>query len=134
MTDHALDRRDEHLPERAAFLIVLALPAIIWLAHFLVVYSAAAVWCARVAGEDGSLGLIRPLALGLTVLALGAISWTGWHGYRRHRHGSEATPHDMDTPGDRHRFLGFATLLLAALSAVATIFVGLAVLVVGTCQ
>ena len=57
-----------------------------------------------------------------TVLALIGIGLNGWSGWRRHRFGEESLPHDFDTPGDRHRFLGFATTLLAVLSAIATMF------------
>ena len=39
-------------------------------------------------------------------------------------HGNATLPHDDDTPEDRHRFLGFAALLLSALSAVAVIYAG----------
>ena len=37
-----------------------------------------------------------------------------------------------DTEADRHRFLGFATLLMAGLSAVATIYVALVYPVLGS--
>jgi hypothetical protein len=57
----------------------------------------------------------------------------GWSGYRRHRHGTETPPHDADTSGDRHRFLGFATMLLAGLSAIATLFVAMAALYFDHC-
>jgi hypothetical protein len=43
-------------------------------------------------------------------------------------------PHDFDTPGDRHRFLGFATVLLAGLSAVATLFAAVVVLYFEDCR
>jgi len=43
-------------------------------------------------------------------------------------------PHDADTPEDRHRFLGFATLLLSGLSAVAVIYTALVVVVFRSCH
>jgi hypothetical protein len=55
-------------------------------------------------------------------VGLAAIAWNARVGWRRYRHESAATQH-ADTPPDRHRFLGFATLLLAGLSFVAVAFV-----------
>ena len=51
-----------------------------------------------------------------------------------HTAGLQRMPHDFDTPGDRHRFLGFATVLLAGLSAVATLFAALVVLYFKDCR
>jgi len=47
--------------------------------------------------------------------------------------GSATLPHDDDTPEDRHRFLGFATLLLSALSAVAVLYAGLVAVFIRSC-
>jgi hypothetical protein len=68
-----------------------------------------------------------------TALALAAIGIVGWIGYRRHRFGNADAPHDDDTPEDRHRFLGFATLLLSGLSAVAVIYAALVAVFVERC-
>jgi hypothetical protein len=70
----------------------------------------------------------------MTAAALAAIGATGWSGYQRHTHGDSAPPHDADTPEDRDRFLGRASMMLAGLSAVATIYVALATLMVGSCR
>ena len=67
-------------------------------------------------------------------MALVAVTWFGARGLRGHRLGDATLPHDDDTPGDRHRFLGFATLLLCGLSFVAVVYVALAVAVIGTCR
>lgn len=101
---------------------VLIVSPIIWAAHFLLCYLTAAIWCAKQAGRDASLGPVRWAIAAYTIVALIGIAWNGRSGLRRHRFASEPLPHDFDTPGDRHRFLGFATLLLAGLSAVATLF------------
>ena len=42
----------------------------IWAAHFLLCYVTAAIWCAKVAGPDGSLGGVRVAIAVYTVLAL----------------------------------------------------------------
>lgn len=106
----------------------------IWSVHFLGCYITAAVWCAKFAGPDRSLGGVRAAIAVYTVVALIGIAITGWFGYRRHRHGSGAVPHDFDTPEQRYRFLGFATLLLAGLSAVATLMVAVVALFVENCH
>jgi hypothetical protein len=92
------------------------------------------------------------------MVALAGIAVTGWEGFRRHRYsppslaagpstllgaspstllgasGTEATTHDLDTPGDRHRFLGFATVLLSGLSAVGVLYAALAATYFDTCR
>jgi hypothetical protein len=115
----------EPLPEEKESLWLLAVSPAIWAAHFLLCYLTAAIWCEKLDGAHTTLGLVR-LAIALyTALALLGIGLNGWAGWRRHRHGSETTPHDFDTSEDRHRFLGFATLLLSGLSAIATLFVAM---------
>jgi uncharacterized iron-regulated membrane protein len=125
------DARD--LPERSVLLVVLILAPTIWFAHFLVTYAAVAVWCARFAPADGGLGVMPRVVAVLTAIAITGIVLTGWGGWTRHRHGGETAPHDMDTPGDRHRFLGFATLLLSGLSAIATLYVGVSTFFFSRC-
>jgi hypothetical protein len=125
----------DELPETSLHLWLLAAPPAIWTAHLLLCYVTAAIWCARVAGPDGALGVVRTLILVYTATALVGITVIGWDGYRRHRHGgTETVPHDFDSAEDRHRFLGFATLLLAGLSAVATVYVAIAALFFESCR
>jgi hypothetical protein len=102
---------------------MLTLAPVIWAAHFLSCYVTAAIWCAKFAPPGGSLDGVRSAVMWYTAAALIGIGFIAWEGLRRHQHGTETTTHDLDTPEDRHRFLGFATLLLAGLSAVATIYV-----------
>jgi hypothetical protein len=106
----------------------------IWAVHFMLCYITAAVWCAKFAPRFGSLEPVRWAIAIYTVMALSGIAWNGWDGLRRHRFGSESLPHDFDTPGDRHRFLGFATVLLAGLSAVATLFAATVVVFFEDCR
>lgn len=120
-----------YLPEKREHLLMLATPPLIWAVHFLASYVTAAVWCAKVAEPFGP---VRTAIAIYTVAALAGIGYAGWKGARRHSFGSARVPHDFDTPEDRHRFLGFATLLLAGLSAVATIFAALTVVFIETCH
>lgn len=123
-----------HLPEKNESLWMLTISPALWAGHFLLSYVTAAVWCAKLAGRDGSLLEVRLAIAVYTALALLGIGITGWVGYRRGDLGRSTTPHDLDTPEDRHRFLGFATLLLSCLSAVATLYVALAAVFIETCR
>jgi len=121
-------------PERKESLWLLAVSPTIWAAHFLLSYVTVAIWCAKVAGRAGLLGASRTMILAYTILALIGIGITTWRGYRRHDIGSASLPHDFDTPEDRTRFLGFATMLLSGLSAVAVLYVALTAVFVETCH
>lgn len=122
------------LSEKKESLWLLTAAPVIWAAHFLLCYLTAAIWCAKVVGQGGLLGDVRIAIAVYTVLALVGIGITGWIGYRRHTYGTASTPHDFDTPEDRHRFLGFATLLLSGLSAVAVLYVAVVAVFVDTCH
>jgi hypothetical protein len=121
---------------------LLTLAPVIWAAHLLLSYVSAAIWCAKFAGPEGTLNGI-PIAISwYTAAALVGIALVGWEGFRRHHHpsaplgagGTETTTHDLDSPADRHRFLGFATLLLSSLSAVAVLYAAFASTHFTTCQ
>lgn len=123
---------ETHESNQSLWLLTIA-PSI-WAVHFLASYLTAAIWCAKVVDRSGSLETVRILIGVYTLVALSGIGWIGWHAYQRHSHGEGETPHHDDTPEDRHRFLGFATLLLSGLSFVATIYVAMAAIFMETCQ
>jgi hypothetical protein len=77
---------------------------------------------------------VRIVIAACTAVAIIGIVLTGLVGYRRHGHGFETKPHDLDSPEDRHRFLGFAMLLLSGVSGVATIFSALPAVFIGSCR
>lgn len=112
------------LSEEKESLWILIVSPTIWAVHFLLCYITAAIWCAK-RGADASLFPIRVLIGIYTAVAIIGIAWNAWGGYRRHRFGQGKLPHDFDSPEDRHRFLGFATLLLALLSGVAVLYAAL---------
>jgi hypothetical protein len=129
-------REPEITHEQRQSLWLLTLGPAIWIAHFGLVYAAASIWCAKVT-SDGSLGAMHQIVAGLTIAALAAIAIVGRVGWVRHTYGEEddtVPPHDADTPEDRHRFLGLATLLLAWLSGVATIYVAASAFFFDTCR
>jgi hypothetical protein len=125
---------DAALTEEKESVWSLTMAPVIWAAHFLACYGTVTIWCAKVAGPGGSLGGARWAIAVYTVAALAGIAIIGRAGLRRHRPGLETASHDFDTPGDRHRFLGFSTLLLAGLSAVATLYVAMAAVFIGDCR
>lgn len=130
------ERTDERAapPESRESLWLLTFGPAIWSLHFLLSYITAAIWCAKVVGRTGPLDGVQ-IAVGIyTLLALLGIGLTAWRGYRQHSFGTATAPHDFDTAADRHRFLGFATLLLCALSFVATVYVALVVIFIGSCE
>jgi hypothetical protein len=113
---------------------MLTLAPAIWAAHLLLSYVTGAVWCAKFADRAGTFGNVRVAVAWYTAIALAGILFVGWQGFRRHQHGTETTTHDLDTAEDRHRFLGFATLLLSGLSAVAVLYAAVAATYFETCR
>ena len=120
--------------ERHQSLWLLTASPTMWAVHFLLSYVTASVWCAKFVGPSGSLTTVRVAIAVYTTLALAGIGIVGWIGYRRHSFGSAELPHDADTPEDRHRFLGFATVLLSALSGVAVLYAAFVILFFGRCD
>lgn len=124
----------EETAEKHESLWTLAAAPLVWLGHFLLSYGLAAVWCARFAGEDGSLRPVRLAIAALTLVALLLLAWVGARAWRRHRLLQGRAPHARDTALDRHRFLGFAVVLLCSLSAVAVGYSAMVVVFVRSCH
>lgn len=120
-------------PEHDDSLWYLPAAPLVWAAHFLLCYATAAVWCAKLVSRDGSLLPVQIAIAAYTTVSLIAVAWLGWRGFKRHRERRPA-PHDADTPEDRRAFLGFASLLLAGLSAIAIVYEALPALLIRSCQ
>jgi hypothetical protein len=130
-----MNRAHPELAERNRSLWVLAASPLVWAGHLLIAYAVAAVWCAKfAAGRETTLAPVRLAIALLTAVSLAAIAIIGWRGWRRHRLQETPPPHDADTPESRHCFLGFATFLLSALSAVAVLYQALAALFIRSCR
>lgn len=112
---------------------LVAAPAL-WAAHFMLCYITASVWCAKFTPGSGSFVTVRTAIFAYTVAALLLIARVAWSGWQRHTLGNTPPPHDADSAPSRHRFLGFATLLLSGLSAIAVVFQTLPALFIGSCQ
>lgn len=122
-------------PEARESLWTLLWGPTLWLLHFLVSYATAAIYCARHGAADDEIGPVTLAVAAYTVVALVLILLGAHRGFGRHRYGEDAAPpHDADTAEDRHRFLGYASLLLCGLSAIATVFVAMAVVFAGSCR
>lgn len=119
--------------EKNQSLWLLAAAPLFWAGHFLLSYSTAAVFCAKFVGPDGSLFRVRIAIASYTVGALLLIGAAARLAWKRYRHDDAAAPYDADTAAGRHRFMGFAALLLCALSAIATLYAALAALFIGSC-
>ena len=128
-------------PDRDSLWLLTVAPTV-WAAHLLLSYVTAAIWCAKFADPKGSLNGIPQAVAWYTAVALVAIAIVGWEGWRRHRYpstalgtsGTETTTHDLDSREDRHRFLGFATLLLSGLSGVGVLYAAMAATFFDTCR
>jgi hypothetical protein len=106
----------------------------VWALHFMASYITAAIWCGKVAGPSASLTTARSAIALYTLLALAAIGFIGYAGYRR-QHSESATPeHDDDTPHDRRWFIGFSTVLLAGMSAIAVCYAAMTLFFIEGCQ
>ncbi len=102
----------------------------VWAAHFGFVYAAAAIACERGLAGSSLLGLplVPLLVLGATVLALAAVALAGWHAGRRLEDGLAGQG------GEGHRsFLAWLAVATALLAALAILWEGLPVLLVGGC-
>jgi hypothetical protein len=124
----------QHKPEENESVWMLVLAPSIWAVHFMASYLTAAIWCAKVAQPGESIATVRWAIAIYTIVAIALIFVVGRVGYLRHTSRSVAAgPHHTDTAEDRHSFMGFAMLLLSALSIVATIFVALVAVFVENC-
>lgn len=120
--------------EQNESLWMITLSPSIWATHFLLSYLTAAVWCEKFAGPDGSLSGARAAIWVYTAVALISIALVGGWGWARYRRMPETVPMGNDSRKARYRFLGYATLLLSILSAVATLFVGMTSYFIGDCN
>ena len=106
---------------------------VIWAAHFMTCYVWAALACGRLASDQSfaraQIGIGIATAVAATAIALCFMS-----GFRHLGGRLPDQPNDDGTPEDRTRFMAFTTILLAILSLIATLFVGVAAIGVGACR
>jgi hypothetical protein len=102
----------------------------IWSTHFTICY----IWVAMACGRFGSFESARTGVAIITAVSATAIAGCFVYGLSRHGYRLPDQPNDDGTPEDRTRFMAFTTMLLAALSLVGTLYVGLAAMAVGGCR
>ena len=106
---------------------------VIWTAHFLGCYAWMVLGCGRL--RDPIIAPPTSAAItGVTAVALIAITTLFVHGWRRHGYDLRDQPNDDASPQDRTRFMAFTTMLLAGLSWIATLYVGVAAWWIGGCS
>jgi hypothetical protein len=105
---------------------------IIWSTHFTISYIWAAMACGRFAPQAA--GSLDRVLLVLTVLALAAIGVFFVRAFRQLGYRLPDQPNDDGTPEDRNRFMSYTTMLLAGMSWIGTLFVGVASTAMGGCQ
>lgn len=120
----------ERIPEVRESLWSLVLSPAVWAVHFLACYAGAAVSCEKGWGFDPARRLIAWLT-GAAALAIALRAAAAW---RRSGRGEGPPTREFDTDEDRHRFLGYAELLLAGLSLMGVLYAGGAALAFGSCE
>jgi len=106
---------------------------LIWVAHFVLSYGTASIYCAK-AAEPGDLGPVRVIIAALSALALGALAVVVRRELKRAPLGDASALSSFGLPSDRAQFLAFATLLLSGLAAVGVVFVAMPAVFFETCR
>ncbi|KQT52704.1 hypothetical protein ASG43_19895 [Aureimonas sp. Leaf454] len=106
----------------------------VWAVHFVLCYVFAAYECAPNDAIFQPIEVSRYAIAGFTLVALVIIGYVGLRGLREWRSNEGSFPHADDTPEDRERFLEFSSVLLAALSFIAVLFVALPALLLVDCR
>ena len=110
------------------------LPAALWALYFAAVYAVQGAGCAAAVEAPGpeGFGPLRAVLLALTLAAAAAIAGSGLWSWRTWRRVRPATA--RGTAFERSTFLAQGALLNAALFLVATLWVGLPVLLFDPCR
>lgn len=112
----------------------MAMPAVVWAVHFVVVYSMAGLACGqgwqreRIAGLEAVTWLMVAATIAAW-LVLAFIAWTGWRG----RQAMRSAGQPLDNIQARKRFLSTVTLAMAAIAAMAVLFTVIPVFLLPTC-
>ncbi|PAQ04995.1 hypothetical protein [Mesorhizobium temperatum] len=121
------------IPKEIETLWTLFTAPVVWVAHFLVCYIGAAIYCAKPELVGLSFSAVRAGIAAATVIALSLIALSAWLAWRQWGFGTDDPPHDDPTRRDRTLFQGFATLLLSGLSFIAVIFTAMPALFLTEC-
>lgn len=118
--------------EEASSLWLITLGPLVWAIHFIIVYSATAVVCAKLDGAY--MGVLRAGIGGLTIVALCAIGWVAWQSWKQWDYLTDHDySHEQPTGEHRHEFLGHSAFLLAVLGFIGTIYTSLPAIFIAGC-
>lgn len=106
---------------------------VVWSTHFMLCYFTVALACGRFTAVLPA-ARVHALLAAYTLLALAGMLACLWWGWRQLGGTWPRHHHDDDTPQSRRRFMAFTTVLLAALSVLATVFESAALWAVGPCS
>jgi hypothetical protein len=120
---------DEAGPDRGSLFGILYAP-VIWALHFLFIYVFAAITCAKSPQWLGDAAIWIGVATGLALLGIVTVTTPAFLEWLRERRRDT----DMDDPEGRAHFLAHAALLLAGLSAFATVLQALPALLSASCR
>lgn len=116
-----------------AHLMVPLIAPITWSMHFTICYIWIAIACGRLDTGNGFAGARGGVAL-MTAIALTIAAGCFVYGWRQTGSQRALRSSDQATSGDRQRFMALATMLLAGLSMIGMVSVGVAVTAYGRCQ
>lgn len=122
MTDQSGERHEK--------LWVPVIAPVVWACHFQVCYALAALSCGRFTNFGP--GAHPEIAVATAVAAV-LIAGCFGYGWKRHGYNLQASANDDDSAIDRQQFVAVTTMLLAGVSLMGTLFVGLGAMLVEPC-
>jgi hypothetical protein len=116
--------------EQREWLWVPVIAPVVWACHFEICYVLGALSCGRFTHLGRGAVAEIAVATAIAALLIAACFARGWQ-----RHGYELAigPNDDDSAADRQRFVAVMTMLLAGLSLLGTLFVGVGAMLVEPC-
>ena len=134
MTQISGQEEERSFSEESESLWRIAFAPALWALHFALSYASTAIFCAK-APTESLFPFFRIGIAALTLVALGLIAWTGWRAWRQWDYLDDYDyEHASAVAEDRHEFLGHAAFLLAIISFVGVIYVGLPVAFIESCR
>jgi len=117
--------------ERHETLWIPVIAPVVWAFHFQVCYALAALSCGRFTAMGRGAATEVALTTAVAVAIIVACFVRGW---QRHGYDLAIGANDDDSAIDRQHFVAVTTMLLAGLSLMGTLFVGIAAMVVEPCS
>ncbi|MGR3571829.1 hypothetical protein [Brevirhabdus sp.] len=112
----------------------ITLSPVIWALHFVTVYGATAIYCAKLVPDEGAILGLRYGIAAVTVAAVLAIVLIGWRSWKHWGYlKTHDYRHELSVVEHRHRFLGHAAFLLSVISLIAVLYSSLPAIFIGNC-